>query len=97
MDFLKRIFGNGKDTATEEKPNGKDRKAKVSPLDKKPNRKTGSSMFCNLEEQRRRDAEVEATQKVAGESHRDLTQTIRDFNGKKPKEEDHGALQTPQA
>ncbi len=95
MDFIKRMFGNGDDTETEEKTNGKDRKAKDSPLDKKPKRKSDSSMFCNLEEQQRRDAEVEATQKVAEESHRDLTQTIKDFNEKKPQEEDHGALQTP--
>lgn len=89
MEFIKKLFRNG------QKGNGEDKDEAASPLDKKPKRKTDSSMFCNPEEQQRRDAEVEAVKKKAEESHRDLTQTIEDFNEKPRKK--HGELQTPKA
>jgi hypothetical protein len=89
MNILKKLFGNGSD-AEDEKPNGKGK----SPLDKKPKKKTDSSMFCNPEEQARRDAEVEAVKKKSEESHRDLSETIAEFNVPEPKKE---RLETPKA
>jgi hypothetical protein len=75
MKWLSNLFGRKAPVESNGKSNGN---GEHLPEESKKN---GSSVWCNVDEQKRRDAEIEAVKQKSTESHRDLTQTITDFNG----------------
>ena len=71
MNWLKNLFSR----RTSVESNGKDEHEP-----EEPRKKNGSSVWCDPEMQRQRDAEIEEVKKKSMESHQDLTQAISDFN-----------------
>ena len=76
MNWLKNLFGRRASVESSSKPNGKDEHEP-----EEPRKRNGSSVWCDPEMQRQRDAEIEEVKKKSMESHQDLTQAISDFNG----------------
>jgi len=86
--WIQKLFSRKESVESNGKPNGKDKPAED------PRRKNGSSVFCDPELQRKRDAEIEAVKEKSMESHRDLTETMNGFMDKK---KGRSGLETPRA
>jgi hypothetical protein len=103
MEFFRNLFGGGSKKVRE---NGN---AVASPA--APPRRTvtpgapateqildtESTVFYPPEKAKEHEEELAKVKKKSEESHRDLTETIQEFNRPRRKEEEHGELQAPKA